>query len=84
MAAIIFGIQKFHNTLCYLSFQINTDSSTFLQLKSLLASTGMVTHWQEKLSALDFTVCHCSGMQNTNANALTCREDAALPDPSAD
>ena len=57
MAAIMYGIRKFHGILSYRSFQINTDSSALLQMKSLNASTGMVARWQEELAALDFTVC---------------------------
>lgn len=82
MATIIFGIQKFYSILSYHSFKINSDSSTLLQLKALYASTEMV-FLQEELSDLDFTVCHRPDMQNTNANTLSCREDAAMPDPTA-
>ena len=53
-------------------------------MKSLNASTGMVARWQEELAALDFTVCHRPGTQNTNADALSRREDDNMPAPSAE
>jgi transposase InsO family protein/dUTPase len=84
MAAIMYGIRKFHSILSYKSFQINTDSSALLQMKSLNNSTGMVARWQEELAALDFTVLHRPGTQNTNADALSRREDSSMPAPTAE
>ncbi len=80
----MYGIRKFHSILSYRSFQINTDSSALLQMKSLNNSTGMVARWQEELAALDFTVLHRPGTQNTNADALSRREDSGMPAPTAD
>ena len=40
-------------------------------MKTLNNSTGMVARWQEELAALDFTVCHRPGTQNTNAVKTT-------------
>ncbi len=84
MAAIMYRIRKFHSILSYRSFQINTDSSALLQMKSLNNSTGMVARWQEELAALDFTVLHRPGTQNTNADALSRREDSGMPAHTAD
>ncbi len=44
----------------------------------------MVARWQEELVALDFTVCHSPGTQNTNVDALSCREDDNMPAPTAE
>ena len=32
-----------------------------------------MAQWLEMLSAFDFTVCHCSGKEHMNADALSCR-----------
>ncbi len=80
----MYGIHKFHRILSFRCFQINTDSFALLQIKSLNTSTGMVAWWQEKLAALDFTVWHHPGTQNTNADMLSCREDDNLPAPTAE
>jgi hypothetical protein len=44
----------------------------------------MVARWQEELAALDFTVCHRPGTQNTSADALSRHEDNSMPAPTAD
>ncbi len=44
----------------------------------------MVARWQEELAALDFTVCHRPGTQNTNADALSRHEDNSMPAPTAE
>jgi fatty-acid desaturase len=77
MAAIMYGIRKFHSILSYRTFQINTDSSALLQMKSLNMSTGMVARWQEELAA------HHPGTQNTNSDALNGLEDDHMPAPMA-
>ena len=80
----MYGIRKFHSILLFRCFQINTDSFALLQMKSLNTSTGMVARWQEKLSALDYTVCHHPGTQNTNADVPSRREDDNMPAPTAE
>ncbi|MCP3666293.1 MAG: hypothetical protein GY696_27965, partial [Gammaproteobacteria bacterium] len=82
MAAVIFGCRKFNPILSYRRFVLNTDSSALLQIKNLKPQTSMLIRWTEELAALDFEVKHRPGQLNTNANAISCREDEFMPPPT--
>ena len=82
MAAEIFGCRKFNPILSYRRFVLNTDSSALLQIKNLRPQTSMLIQWTEELAALDFEVKHRPGQLNTNADALSRREDEFMPPPT--
>ena len=44
--------------------------------------TSMLIRWTEELAALDFDVKHRPGQLNTNADALSRREDELMPQPT--
>ena len=81
-AAVVYGIRKFHPILSYRQFRVNTDNSALLQLKSLKKNTGMLSRWTEELAGYDFVVNHRPGKKNTNADALSRREDSDMPEPT--
>ncbi|MCP4993462.1 MAG: DDE-type integrase/transposase/recombinase [Gammaproteobacteria bacterium] len=83
LAAVIFGCRKFHSILSYKKFRLNTDSSALLQIKQLKPMTSMLIRWTEELASLDFEVKHRPGKLNTNADALSRREDDCMPAPTA-
>jgi hypothetical protein len=45
--------------------------------------TSMLIRWTEELASLDFEVKHRPGKLNTNADALSRREDDCMPAPTA-
>ena len=79
MSAVIFGCRKFNHILSYRKFVLNRDSSSLLQTKSLRPLTSMLIQWTKELAALDFEVKHRPGQLNTNADALSRREDEFMP-----
>ena len=83
-SAVIYGIRKFRTILSFKPFQINTDNSALKQLKSLKKNTGMMARWTEELAGYEFRVVHRPGRLNTNADALSRRTDADMPDPTAE
>ncbi|MCP3663597.1 MAG: hypothetical protein GY696_14085 [Gammaproteobacteria bacterium] len=82
MAAVIFGCRKFNPILSYHQFVLNTDSSTLLQIKNLRPQSSMLIQWTEELAALEFEAKHRPGQLNTNADALSHREDEFMPPPT--
>ncbi|MCP3664111.1 MAG: hypothetical protein GY696_16745, partial [Gammaproteobacteria bacterium] len=83
MAAVICGCRKFNPILSYRRFVLNTDSSALLQIKNLKPQTSMLIRWTEELAALDFEVKHRPGQLNTNADALSRRDDEFKLPPTA-
>ena len=82
LAAVIYGLRKFHSILSYRRFVLNTDSSVMQSLHNLRPAVKIVSRWLTELSGYTFDVKHRPGRLNTNADALS-RSDH-LPEATAD
>ena len=80
MAALIYGVRKYHHILSYRKFILVTDASVLKNLGTLKANKGIVSRWLDELAGVEYTVQHRPGKQNKNADALS--RSHHLPEPS--
>ena len=81
LAAVIFGVRKFHHMLCGRKFVAITDHAALKHLATLKEPRGITARWIECLSSYDFTVRHKAGVQNSNADGLSRAPQLDPPDP---
>lgn len=62
--AVVWAIKKFYHILSYKSFEIRTDSSFQLFLKSTKQATGIIFRWLQFLQGLNFEVIYVKGDKN--------------------
>lgn len=69
--AIVRGIEYFQVYLTGANFVVETDHACLQYLASVKNSKGRLTRWALKLQEYDFTVKHCPGSKNGNADGLS-------------
>ena len=80
MCAVMHGVRKYHHILSYKRFILNTDASSLKHIYTFQPQKGIVSRWIEELGMMDFETRHRAGVLNTNADAMSRRED--LPEAS--
>ena len=80
LAALVYGVRKFHHILSYKKFLVVTDNTALKYLTTLKQVKGITARWIEELSGLSFEVQHRPGKLNKNADALS--RATHLPKPS--
>ena len=81
LAALMFGIRKYHHMLVGREFVAVTDHAALRQLKTIKEPRGITARWIEELEGYHFTVQHKAGVQNCNADALSRAPQLDPPDP---
>ena len=81
LAALVYGIRKFHHMLVGRNFVAITDHAALKHLDTLKDPRGIAARWIEELAGYQFSVQHKAGVQNSNADGLSRAPQLDPPDP---
>ena len=81
IAAVVYGVRKFHHILSFGEFQLITDAAALKHLHTLKNTRGITGRWLQELAGYQFVVQHRAGKINNNADALSRSDHLADPTP---